>query len=94
MPKNFVYINSVEKHINPIAIGYMDNPTINDDKVLREIFDKCPKEKFHPSTISGIRNVIKNNNTCVIAIVMFYESRGTNIEKVFMVLRCVLYSVI
>ena len=32
-------------------------------------------------------------NTCVIALVMFYENRTTNPTKVYRVLSCVLYSV-
>ena len=44
--------------------------------------------------MSGIRNVTRKKNTCVIAQVMFYENITTNPTKVFRVLICVLYSVI
>ena len=36
----------------------------------------------------------KNNNTCVITLVMFYENRTTNTTKVYMVLSIFLYYVI
>ena len=44
--------------------------------------------------MSGIRNVLKKENMCVIALVIFYENRTNNTMKVFRVLSCVLYTVI
>ena len=57
--KNVFYINSTEKRMNQFAIGYLVNHTINVTKLFREQVGKCLKEKFHPSTMPGIRNVTK-----------------------------------
>ena len=37
---------------------------------------------------------MKRTNMCVISLVMFYDNRTTNPEKVYRVLSCVPYSVI
>ena len=71
----------------------MVNPTLNINTVFRENVDKCFKYTFNSSTMSGMINVMKKK-TCVIAPVIFYESRETNPMKVFRVLSCVLYYVI
>ena len=71
----------------------MVKPTLNVNKVFIEQVEKFLKEKFHPSTTSGIINVMKSN-TRDISLVMFYENRTTNPKKVLRVLSCVLYYVI
>ena len=37
---------------------------------------------------------MKNNNTCVLALVIFYETRHKNATKYFRVLSCVIYTII
>ena len=37
---------------------------------------------------------MKNNNTCVLALVMFYETKQDNSTKYFRVLSCVVYTII
>ena len=51
-------------------------------------------DAFSKTTQPAIKNVTKNNNTCGIALVMFYENRTTNTMKEFGVQSCVLYPVI
>ena len=41
-----------------------------------------------------IRDFAKKKNTRVIALIMFYDNRGTKPKKVYRVLSCVLYSLI
>ena len=41
-----------------------------------------------------IKNNMKNNNTCVLALVMFYETRHKNAIKYFSVLSCVIYTIL
>ena len=92
---NFVvYKNSTKKHTNQFSIGYMVSPTLNGNKVFRYRVEKCFKDFFYSSTMSGIKNVSKKDNTCVIAIVMFYENRKMDPMKVIRGLICVVYSVI
>ena len=79
--------------MNKFEFGYMVNPILKINKVFREKVEKLLKETIHTSTMSGIRNFIKKN-TCVIALVIFDENITTNPMRVFMVLNCILYSVI
>ena len=71
----------------------MVNPTLSVNKVFREQVEKFLKNKFRPSTMSGIRNVMKKH-MCVVALVIIYENRTINPIKWFMVLGCVVYYVI
>ena len=41
-----------------------------------------------------LRDVMKNKDICVIALIIFYENEGTKPEKVYGVLSCVFYSII
>ena len=41
--------------------------------------------------MENIRDVLKRNNTCIIAVIKFYENKGTKPNKVYIVLSCVLY---
>ena len=55
-----MFILIVQKNVLiKFTIKCMVNPTLNVDKVFIEQVDKCLNETFHPSTISGIRNVIE-----------------------------------
>ena len=49
---------------------------------------------FGKTTQPIIRNNMKNKNTCVLALVMFYETRHKNATKAFIVLSCVIYTII
>ena len=48
-------MNSTEKRMNQFSIGYMVKPALNVNEVLREPVEKFLKDKFHSSTISGIK---------------------------------------
>ena len=78
MTKIIVYINSTEKYMNQFAIGYMVNPKLNVNKVLIYQVEKFLKYKFHSNNMSGIKNIFKKENTCVIVLVMFHGNRTTN----------------
>ena len=41
-----------------------------------------------------IRNTTKKKNTCVLALVMFYDMRNNNATKAFRMLSCVTYTII
>ena len=71
----------------------MVNHTLDFNKVFREQVKECLKYIFNTSNIYGIRNVMKKN-TCVIALVTFYDNRTTYPMKVFTRLSFALYSVI
>ena len=50
--------------------------------------------QFMKNKIENIRDVLKKNNTCAIALIVFYENKDTEPKKVYRVLVCVLYSII
>ena len=54
-----VYTNNTEKRINIFAIGYMVNPTLYVNKVLRDQVETFLKETYHSSTMSGIKIYIE-----------------------------------
>ena len=53
-----------------------------------------PQRKISSKYHAWYKKRYKENNIGAIALVMFYESRGTNPKTVFRVLSCVLYYVI
>ena len=67
-------------------------PAIN--KVFREQVEGRQRATFHENTMENIRDVMKKKDTCVIPLIMFYESKGKNPIKVYRMLSCVLYSLI
>ena len=44
--------------------------------------------------MENIRDVIKKKDKCVIALIMFYDNKGTKPKRMYRVLSCVLYSFI
>ena len=86
MSKRMLHIYCPDYCTNKFAIGYMVNPKIHVNKVFIETIDKCLNAKFHEKTMENIRDDLKKKNKCVIALIMFYENKGTNPEKVYRVL--------
>ena len=76
--------------MSKFVIGNVVNPTLNMNEVFIDQDEKLVKEGFHSSTMSGIKNVLKKENTCVFAQVIIYENITTNPMKVFRVLSCVI----
>ena len=92
--KIFVYMDTTEEHSNKFVIGCMIKPTIHVNNVFRDQVEKFLRATFHQNTMEGIRNIIRKKDTCVIALVIFYNTRTKNPIKVYGVLSCVLYCVI
>ena len=44
--------------------------------------------------MENIRDIIKNKNTFVIAIIMLYDNKGIKPKQLYRVLSCVFYSLI
>ena len=72
--KILVYLYTTNKRINQFAIGYMINPTLHSNKAFREQVEKWLIVKFHQNTMVGIQNVMRRKDTCVITLMIFYES--------------------
>ena len=60
---------------------FMINPSLHINKVFIEQVEKFLRATFHENTVKNIRDVMKNKDTCVIAIIMFYGSKGKNQKK-------------
>ena len=87
---SFIYIDDIETFINQFAIWYMVNPALNVNKVFRKKVDRFWRETLHQSKMFGKINV-KNNNMCLILLVIFYDNIINNATKVYRVLSCVIY---
>ena len=79
--------------MNQFSIGYIINPSLNCNKAFRVQVEKCLSVSFHSRTIKK-RDCTKNNNTCVMTLIMIYDNNGGNAKKVYRVLSCVVYSLI
>ena len=53
----------------------MINPKLNINKAFREQVHKCMNNTFGPSNQPFIRSTLAKNNTRVLALLMFYETR-------------------
>ena len=94
MPKRMVHIYSIDDSINQFSIGYMINPSIHVNKVLREQVEKVLSATFNENTMEDITGCLKKKNTCVIALIYFNDNNGVKPKKVYRVLSCAIYSLI
>ena len=87
-----VHCYSTDESINPFAIGYMINTSLNCNKVFREKVKKCLSVSFHKKTMETIKDFLRKKNICVMALIIFYDNNGEKTEKMYEVLSCVVYS--
>ena len=81
MSKRMIHCYYTDESINQFAIGYMINPWLNCNKILREKFEKWLSVSFHKNKMEKIKDCQRNNNTCVIALMIFYENNGVKQKK-------------
>ena len=86
-----VHIYSKDDLIDQFTIGYTINPSLHVNKVFREQVEKFLNATFHEKIMKNIRNILKNKNTCVIALIIFYENKLIKPKKLYRVLSCVIY---
>ena len=75
MSKSYICLEETNQHINEFSIGYMMNPNLNTNKSLREQVKICLKNTFVPSTNIHIGKILSKQNTRVLELVIFDESR-------------------
>ena len=85
---------SADESINKFSIGYMINHSLNCNKVFREQVENFLSFSFHEITMETIKYFMRKKNTCVMALIMFYENNREKLKKVYRVLSCVIYSFI
>ena len=94
MAKLFIFLNETRQHINKFTIRYMINPGLNVNKSFREQIEKGMYTKFGETKQTLIKSTLAKNNTSVLALIMFYETRADNRKKYFRVLSFVIYTII
>ena len=62
--------------------------------MFREKVENLLKATFNESTIETIIDFIRKKDTCVIALILFYENKGEKQKNIYRVLSCVLYYLI
>ena len=91
MANSFIYPE--KKFINEFSIGCMINPKFNINKSFKEKVNKCMNTTFGEITQPHITNTLENNNTIVLALLLFYDTRK-NPEKASRLLSRVIYTII
>ena len=94
MDKRFIWIEEKKERINEFEIGYIINPNFYVHKAFREHVDKCMNNTFGALTQPFNKNTWSKNNTNVLALLMFHETRGFKPGKYFRVFRCIIYTII
>ena len=94
MTKSFLYIHETNECINKFSIVYMINPTFHVIKAFKGKVRKCMNNKFGNVTQTFILKIMTKKNTFVLALIMFHETIHTKARKYFIVLICVIYTII
>ena len=81
MSKRMVNCFSIDYSINKFAIGYMINPSLHFNKVFKEHVEKCWSATYYESKTETIKDCLRKKNTCVMALIMFYETNGLEQNK-------------
>ena len=76
MAKRFIWIEETGKIINEFEIGYMINPSLYLNKTFREQVEECLNTIFGELTQPFIKAILSKKYTSVLALIMFYETRG------------------
>ena len=94
MYKRMVRCYSIDESINQFTIGYTIKPLLQFNMVFRQQLEKCLRATFHERKMKTIKCCLRKNNTCVMALIMFYENNLLKPKKSYRVLSCLLYSLI
>ena len=93
MSKSYLWTEETSQRINEFSFGYMFNPTLYINKVLREQVKTCFKNTFGTYTNKYIHKTLqkKYKSACIIC---FYALGNINPRKMFKVLSCVIYTIL
>ena len=76
MSKIMVYCYTKDETINQFSIGYMINPSLYFNNVLRTQVEKCLSVLFSSRKMKTIKYSPMKNNTCVMELIMIYENNA------------------
>ena len=82
MSKITVHCYYTDESIHQFSVGYMINPSLNCNKLFIVQLEKYKSVSFASRTMETIRYCMKKNNTCVMALIMFYENKGVNAKTI------------
>ena len=82
------------ERINDFDIGYMINPNLRVNKSFREQVVKCMNNTFGALTQPFIKRISSKNNTSVLQLIIFHETRWLKPNKAFRVLSCAIYTIL
>ena len=71
MSKIIFHCYSTDESINQFSISYMINPSLNCNKLFIEQVEKFSSVSFHKNTMETIKDCLRENNTCVMALIIF-----------------------
>ena len=94
MAKSFLYLHETNDHINEFDIVYIINPTLHVNKAFKDQAEKCMNNTFGNVTQPFIENITTKKNTCVLALIIFHDTKHSKENQYFTVLRCVIYTII
>ena len=94
MAKRFIWIEETGERINKFEIGYIINISLYVNKTFRYQMEKCMITKFSALTQIFIKTKSSKTNTSFLSLLFFHETRGVNHRKAFIVLICVIYTII
>ena len=92
--KFFIWLEETKERINDIDSGYMIYPNLHVNKSFREKVDKFKNNMFGALTQPFIKNTLSKNNTSVLELLMFHDTRGIKSKKAFRVLINVIYTIL
>ena len=75
MDKRFIWLNE-KKCINEFEIGYMINPSLHINKALRDQIEKFMNTTFGELTLSFIKATFPKDNTSVLELIIFHDTRA------------------
>ena len=81
MSKITVHCYSKYENINPFAIGYMINPSLNFSKLFRVQVENFWSVSFTSMTMETIQDCFRNKNTCVMELIIINENNRRNAKK-------------
>ena len=88
------WIEETNQLINEFSFAYMLNPHLNTNRAFKDQVKTCLSNTFCEDTNKHINKTLMNQDTRVLALVIFNEIGTINPRKMFKVLSCVIYTII
>ena len=94
MSNRKIWIEETNERINEFCFAYMLNPKLHKNKTFKDKAKTCLNNTFVADTKKQINKTLMNGDTRVLALLVFNEKGNFYRRKMFMVLSCVIYTII